>query len=162
MIEILQEFKGAGRRLEFKGVWKGAVLIDDYAHHPTEIKASLEALRKVYKDKKLVLIFQPHRYTRTKFLWDKFLLALKEPDILVLTEIYPASEKPIPGISGYILFENLKNLRGGKPTFFVENLDNIKELLEDILDENQVVITMGAGNVYKIHKLLLEKDEARN
>ncbi|AIH04134.1 MULTISPECIES: UDP-N-acetylmuramate--L-alanine ligase [Thermodesulfobacterium] len=162
VIEILQEFKGAGRRLEFKGVWKGAVLIDDYAHHPTEIKASLEALRKVYKDKKLVLIFQPHRYTRTKFLWDKFLLALKEPDILVLTEIYPASEKPIPGISGYILFENLKNLRGGKPTFFVENLDNIKELLEDILDENQVVITMGAGNVYKIHKLLLEKDEARN
>jgi len=111
VISILKEFKGVERRLEFKGIWKGSILFDDYAHHPTEIRATLSAIKKLYPNKKLVLIFQPHRYTRMKALWDEFLLVLKDPEVLILTDIYPASEKPIPGISGFTFFETIKNLR---------------------------------------------------
>lgn len=156
MFESLERFKGVNRRLEFKGSWRGAFLIDDYAHHPKEIKASLETLRTMYPNKQIVLIFQPHRYTRVKFLWDEFLLVLKEPDILILTEIYAASEKPIPGVSGIIFFENVKKLRINKPTFYIENFEKGKELLEKIISENQVVVTMGAGNIYKLLNLLTE------
>ncbi len=157
VLKILEKFKGVRRRLEFKGIWKGNILVDDYAHHPTEIKASLEALRKVYRDKKLLLIFQPHRYSRVKALWDEFLLVLKDPEILVLTEIYPASEKPIPGVSGYTFFESVKNLRGSKPTFFAENFEDIFDLLEKLGDKEQIIVTMGAGNIYKIHSKLLQQ-----
>ncbi len=157
VFKVLKNFKGAGRRLEVKGIWKGAILMDDYAHHPTEIRASLETLRKVYKNKTLVLIFQPHRYSRVKALWDEFLLALKDPEILILTEIYPASEKPLPGVSGYTFYENVRNIRGTKPTFFAENFEEVLELLEKLNDKNQVIITMGAGDIYKLHKKLLNE-----
>lgn len=161
IFESLENFKGVNRRLEFRGMWRGAILIDDYAHHPREIKASLETLRSMYPDKQMVLIFQPHRYTRTKFLWEEFLLVLKEPDVLILTEIYAASEKPIPGVSGVNFWENLKKLRLEKPTFYIENFEKGKELLEQIVNENQVIVTMGAGNIYKFLNLLAEteKDE---
>jgi len=162
VINVLKEFKGVERRLEFKGIWKGSILFDDYAHHPTEIKATLSAIKKLYPNKKLVLIFQPHRYTRMKALWDEFLLVLKDPEVLILTDIYPASEKPIPGISGFTFFETIKNLRTTKPTFYGETFEKILKLLETLSIENQVILTMGAGNIYKLHKLILKQEKNEN
>ncbi|MBO8144373.1 MAG: UDP-N-acetylmuramate--L-alanine ligase [Thermodesulfobacterium sp.] len=162
VINVLKEFKGVERRLEFKGIWKGSILFDDYAHHPTEIKATLSAIKKLYPNKKLVLIFQPHRYTRMKALWDEFLLVLKDPEVLILTDIYPASEKPIPGISGFTFFETIKNLRTTKPTFYGETFEEILKLLETLSVENQVILTMGAGNIYKLHKLILKQEKNEN
>ena len=156
VLKVLKNFKGVGRRFEFKGIWKGAILLDDYAHHPTEIKATLSAVKKVYPDKKLILIFQPHRYTRMKALWDEFLLVLKEPEILILTEIYPASEKPIPGISGFTFFETIKTLRTPNPTFYGETFEEILQILEKLSGKNQIILTMGAGDIYKFHKILLK------
>lgn len=158
VIKILENFRGVERRLDFKGIWRGAILLDDYAHHPTEIKATLSTVKEVYPDKKLVLIFQPHRYTRMKALWDEFLFALKDPEILILTDIYPASEKPIPGISGFTFFESIKNLRTPNPTFYGETFEEILTLLEKIGGENQIILTMGAGNIYKLHKMILREE----
>ena len=159
VLKLLSEFRGASRRLEFKGIWKGALVYDDYAHHPSEIKASLSALKKLYPDKKLVLIFQPHRYTRVKALWEDFLLALKEPDVVVLTQIYPASETPIPGISGESLFESLKLVRGNRPTFFAEELKSAFKLASELVEGGEVVITMGAGDVYKLNHFFFKERE---
>ncbi|PMP97364.1 MAG: UDP-N-acetylmuramate--L-alanine ligase, partial [Thermodesulfobacterium geofontis] len=115
-------------------------------------------VKEVYPDKKLILIFQPHRYTRMKALWDEFLFVLKEPEILILTDIYPASEKPIPGISGFTFFESIKNLRTPNLTFYGESFEEILNLLEKIGGENQIILTMGAGNIYKLHKMILIKE----
>lgn len=157
VISILENFKGVERRLEFKGSWKDSLLFDDYAHHPTEIKATLSAIKKLFPDKKLILIFQPHRYTRVKALWDEFLFALKDVDVLILTDIYPASEKPIPGISGLTFYETIKNLRTTKPTFYGENFEEIIKLLETISEKEQVILTMGAGDIYKLHNFILNQ-----
>lgn len=157
VLEVLKNFKGVGRRLEFKGEWRGCYLIDDYAHHPQEIKETLLTLKKMYPNKKLVLIFQPHRYTRVKALWEDFLIVLKEPDILILTEIYPASEIPIPGITGRAFFEHVSHLRNTKPTFFASEFYNVLEILKKIVEPEEVIVTMGAGDIYKIHHLLEEK-----
>jgi UDP-N-acetylmuramate--alanine ligase len=159
VLNILENFKGVERRLEFKGIWKNSILLDDYAHHPTEIKATLSAVKKAYLDKKFILVFQPHRYTRMKALWDEFLLVLKDIDILILTDIYPASEKPIPGISGYTFFETIKKLRSPNPTFYGESFEEIVNLLETLAGENQIILTMGAGNIYKLHSLILNQEK---
>ncbi len=159
VIKALQEFKGVARRLELKGIWNQTILIDDYAHHPTEIKATFSALKNLYPHKKIIVIFQPHRYTRTKFLWNEFLFTLKDPEVLILTEIYPASEKPIPGISGYNFYEAVKTLRYPHPTFFASSFEEILQILKKIIGKNQVIITMGAGDIYKLHKYLLNKDQ---
>ncbi len=157
IIKALEEFKGVARRLELKGIWNQTILIDDYAHHPTEIKATLSALKTLYPDKKIIVIFQPHRYTRTKFLWNEFLFTLNEPEVLILTEIYPASEKPIPGISGYSFYEAVKSLRVPHPTFFGSSFEEILKILKKISNKNQIIITMGAGDIYRLHKYLLSE-----
>ncbi len=161
VLEVLSGFRGASRRLEFKGIWKGALVYDDYAHHPREIKASLEALRELHPEKRLFLAFQPHRYTRTKALWEEFLLVLKEPEVVLLTEIYPASEAPIPGISGEHFFESLKMIRGNKPTFFAKDLPTLFEILKNLVEGKEVVITMGAGDIYKLNHLFFGRREVR-
>ncbi len=159
VLKLLSKFRGAARRLEFKGIWRGALIYDDYAHHPREIKASLEAIRELHPEKRLFLAFQPHRYTRTKALWEEFLLVLKEPEVLLLTEIYPASEAPIAGISGEHLFESLKMIRGNKPTFFARDLSGLFEILKELVEGREVIITMGAGDIYKLNHLFFEKEE---
>lgn len=159
VLKILEGFKGVKRRLDFKGIYKGALLMDDYAHHPKEITASLTTLRKLYPERKMVLVFQPHRYSRTKALWEDFLLALREPDILILTEIYPASEAPFPGITGENFFLAVKELRGTKPTFYEKGFEEIKGIIEGIASQEMVIISMGAGNIYKVLEDLLKEKE---
>ncbi|MFN4196682.1 MAG: UDP-N-acetylmuramate--L-alanine ligase [Caldimicrobium sp.] len=150
VLKILENFKGVKRRLDFKGDYKGAFLIDDYAHHPREITETLKTLRELFPKKKICLVFQPHRYTRTKALWEEFLLTLKEPDLLILTDIYPASEKPLPGISGESFYQAVKDLRSTKPTFYEKELERVKDLIETLADKEMIIVTMGAGNVYKV------------
>lgn len=158
-IEILQNFKGVKRRMEFKGVFKGALLFDDYAHHPREIESVIQTLKALYPQKRLLVVFQPHRYTRTRALWNEFLLVLKDPEIVVLTEIYPASENPLPGITGEAFYWALKEIRGKKPTFFGETFDEVKNLLNKIATHEFVIVTMGAGNIYKISEELVEREK---
>ncbi len=158
VFKALEEFKGVARRFDYKGIFKKAILLDDYAHHPREIEVTLSAIRKVFPQKSICLIFQPHRYTRTRALWEDFLLVLKKPDILVLTEIYPASEKPLPGVSGESFFESIKKLRGSAPTFFAKTLEDAKNIVEILAEEEMVLVTMGAGDIYKLHRKLKENE----
>ncbi len=153
----LSSFCGVGRRLEKKGSVHGVEVFDDYAHHPAEIRATLRALRRLFPGSRILAVFQPHRYSRTKALWREFVRELREPDVLFLTEIYAASEAPIAGISGETFFQAVKRLRGeGKPTLFSENLETVAAQVEFFMKEGDVVITMGAGDVYKVGEMILE------
>ncbi len=159
VLKVLKTFPGVKRRLQFKGTYQGVLLIDDYAHHPKEMEVTFSALRSLYPDKKLLLIFQPHRYSRTKALWEDFLLVLKEPEILFLTEIYAASETPLPGISGEAFYQSVKNVRASKPTFFLTDFEEVKEVLKKLVNPEWIVLSMGAGNVYKILEDLRDEEK---
>src|ERR1700722_12516446 len=141
----LAKFSGVGRRFEIKGVFNGVTLIDDYGHHPAEIRATLEAARGCDYHRLLVL-FQPHRYTRTQHLWDDFSLAFNQADILILMDIYPASEKPIVGITAAALADSIR-AAGHKNVVYVPNLEAGIEFLAREARAGDAVLTIGAGNV---------------
>jgi len=143
--EGLEKFGGVGRRFEVKATVSGTTLIDDYAHHPAEIRATLEAARGCGYARLLVL-FQPHRYTRTQHLWDEFCRAFNQVDVLVLTDVYAANESPIAGITGAALAEAIR-AAGHKNVVF---LSSMQEGIEHLLQEarpGDAVLTIGAGNV---------------
>jgi UDP-N-acetylmuramate--alanine ligase len=141
----LGEFAGVGRRFEVKGVINNITLIDDYGHHPVEICATLEAARGCHFDRILVL-FQPHRYTRTKHLWDDFCRAFNQADMVVLMDIYSAGEPPIPGITGQGLADAIR-AAGHKNVVFRSSMqEGIEELLRASLP-GDAILTIGAGNV---------------
>ena len=155
----LKEYTGTGRRFDFNGTTdKGVKIIDDYAHHPTEIKATLSAAKNV-KHKKLWLIFQPHTYTRTKALFDEFVDAFDGTDVLVLTDIYAAREKDIYNISSYKLMNAIKSKYPDKDVYYVKDFEDIVKYIEKFATEDDIVMTMGAGDVYKVGDMLLHKDE---
>jgi UDP-N-acetylmuramate--alanine ligase len=141
----LAEFRGTERRFEWKGEHQGVAVIDDYGHHPTEIIATLDTLKHCGFSRSLVA-FQPHRYSRTKFLFDDFLHAFDQVDEVVLTEIYPASELPLEGISGQSLFERLRQESRAK-IHFVPRVEEIAAFLLPRLRPGDVVLTLGAGNI---------------
>ena len=147
-------FHGADRRFQFKGEINGVTVIDDYAHHPTEIRATLTAARN-YKDKKITVVFQPHTYTRTKAFFDDFVNALMIADRILLAEIYAAREKNTLGISSKDLEIALKN-KGADATFF-ENFDEIEKFILANCQSGEMLITMGAGNVDIIGNHILGK-----
>ena len=143
--EGMDKFTGVGRRFEVKGTINGITLIDDYGHHPVEIRATLEAARGCRYERLLVL-FQPHRYTRTRHLWDDFCHAFNHADVLVMTDIYAAGEAPIPGITGEVLAEAIR-AAGHKRVIF---RNSMQEGIEHLLQEarpGDAVLTIGAGNV---------------
>ena len=141
----LEEFSGVGRRFDVKGVINGITLIDDYGHHPTEIRATLEAARGCRYNRLLVL-FQPHRYTRTKHLWDDFCSAFNQADLLVLTDIYAAHEPPIPGVTGEALAGAIR-AAGHKNVVFRSSMqEGIAALLREARP-GDALLTIGAGNV---------------
>ncbi|GAB6182512.1 UDP-N-acetylmuramate--L-alanine ligase [Thermodesulfovibrio hydrogeniphilus] len=149
--EALQNFTGIGRRFEFKGQKADIKFYDDYGHHPTEIKAVLKTAM-LLKPKRLCVIFQPHRYTRTRDHMDEFVSvfknALRKKDVLFLMDIYPASESPIEGVTGEELYKRLKS--NGVNVKFNPDKENIKDDILKELKEGDVVFTIGAGDVYKI------------
>jgi len=143
--EGLEKFGGVGRRFEIKGTVQGVTLIDDYGHHPAEIRATLEAARGCGYERLLVL-FQPHRFTRTKALWNDFCQAFNQADLLVLTDIYPASEPPIPGITSDALADAIR-AAGHKDVVHCGTLqDGIESLLQRARP-GDAILTIGAGNV---------------
>jgi UDP-N-acetylmuramate--alanine ligase len=141
----LEKFTGVGRRFDVKGVVNGTTLIDDYGHHPAEIRATLEAARGCRYERLLVL-FQPHRYTRSQHLWDDFCLAFNQADVLVMTDIYAANEAPIPGISGEALADAIR-AAGHKQVIFRSSMQEGIEYLLHEARPGDAVLTIGAGNV---------------
>ena len=153
--EGLKGFTGVQRRLEVKGKTNGITVVDDYGHHPTEIRETLKAAKQVYGNK-IIVVFQPHRYTRTKALFDEFLMAFPNADTLIVTDIYAASEAPIDGVNARILCDGIRN-RGHKDVIFISNFDDIVNHLLTIARPSDVIITQGAGNVWKIGEEFLKK-----
>ncbi|MBC7327141.1 UDP-N-acetylmuramate--L-alanine ligase [bacterium] len=151
----LENFGGVHRRLERIGCLGDILIFDDYAHHPTEISTTLKTLREAYPDRRIVCAFQPHRYTRTKLLYKELAEALKEADILVLTEIYPAGEKPIENVSARLIYESL--LESGKETLYAENLSKVLEALRKLIQPGDIVLTLGAGDINKVAYALKEE-----
>ena len=151
----LKEFAGTWRRLEVRGVnHKDAIIYDDYAHHPDEIRATIASLREEFDDKKIVVFFQPHLYSRTKLLLDKFVKALHEADEIYLLPIYAAREPEDPTISSEILTQKLKEI--AQKDKKIEYLDSFGSAANKIneKDAENIVVTMGAGDVYKILDLI--------
>jgi UDP-N-acetylmuramate--alanine ligase len=141
----LAKFAGVGRRFEIKGKFAGVTLIDDYGHHPAEIRATLEAARGC-DYKRLLVLFQPHRYTRTQHLWEDFLRSFNQADVLVLTEIYPAGEQPVPGITGEKLAEAISSA-GHKTVVFTATMQSGLDYMFREARDGDAVLTIGAGSV---------------
>jgi UDP-N-acetylmuramate--alanine ligase len=150
----LSQFVGPHRRFQIKGEAAGITVVDDYGHHPTEIVATLAAARNFWQGR-IVAVFQPHRYTRTRDLFDAFLTAFFAADILVMTEIYPASEDPIPGVDARVLFDEIGK-RGMRERYFVSKKEDIARELTRIVQPGDMVITLGAGDIYRAGEELLE------
>jgi UDP-N-acetylmuramate--alanine ligase len=150
-------FKGIGRRLEL--VHEGKVtIVDDYGHHPVEMAATISALRSTMKRQRLWVLFQPHRYTRTKDLFDDFAKAFGQADHVVMTEIYAAGEEPIRGVSGESLADAVKEEKGaGADVAFVPRVAEVAEAVFPRLQEGDVVLTLGAGDIWKAGKELAKK-----
>jgi UDP-N-acetylmuramate--alanine ligase len=152
--EGLASFKGVGRRLEFIGEAAGVRVYDDYGHHPTEIRATLAALKNL--GRRIVVIFQPHRFSRTQLLWDEFGQSFGQADEVFLTEIYPAGEQPIEGVTSQLIKESIARHRGSA-TDIVSRIEDLPGRVARSVRENDIVLTLGAGDVYKIGGRLLEE-----
>lgn len=151
--EAIRDFKGVGRRLEKIGDANGVTVIDDYGHHPTEIRASLQALKTF--GRRIVTVFQPHRYTRTELLWDEFGASFANTDLLYLTDIYPAGEAPIEGVSSKLIQDAVKK-HEGKDVEIIHNIEDIPGAIIDSLREGDIVLTLGAGDICKIAPMIVE------
>lgn len=155
----LANFAGVGRRLENHGEvalnGNKVLLLDDYAHHPTEIEATLSALRSAYPQRRIVLVFQPHRYSRTRDLFDALADALASADLAIVTEVYAAGEEPIEQASGQAL-QHAIHLRGNTAAIFVADLGEIPDRLATAARAGDLVVTMGAGSITSLVQLLTE------
>jgi UDP-N-acetylmuramate--alanine ligase len=152
----LEAFTGVDRRFQERGEAGGVLVLDDYGHHPTEIRVTLETLRRRAGDRRTVVLFQPHRFTRTQALWDDFCRVFHQADRLLLTDIYPASEEPIPGIDAEGLARGIAE-RGHREVSFAGDLETATEQLAKEVREGDVVLTLGAGSVWTAGEELLRR-----
>ena len=148
--QAFSKFSGIDRRFQLLGTVTTlngiATFVDDYAHHPTEIAATLKAAREAWPNRRLVVAFQPHRYTRTHELIDDFARALSEVDLLLLTDVYAAGEEPIAGADGRALARAVRS-RGIVEPVFIEEIGMLPSVLGGIIEPNDIVLTLGAGNI---------------
>jgi UDP-N-acetylmuramate--alanine ligase len=151
--EGLASFAGVGRRFDVKGVSNGITVIDDYGHHPVEIRATLDAAR-VSKFNRLLILFQPHRFSRTQHLWDEFCRAFNQADVLVLTDIYAASEAPIPGVTSETLAAAIREA-GHKNVHYLRSMQDSIEFLLREARSGDAILTIGAGNVSRASNELM-------
>ncbi len=159
-VEGLRTFGGVGRRFEFKGERGGVTVVDDYGHHPAEIAATLKTARQIFSDRRVVVAFQPHRFSRTEAHFGEFCNVFHETDLLLLTEIYAASEKPIPGVSGQSLAQGIRQVCA-TPVEYFQTVDEMANALPGILREGDVLLTLGAGSITRLGPLWIEgKDRA--
>lgn len=152
VVESLKQFKGVNRRFHIQASRYGITIVDDYGHHPTEIKATLRAAR-ARGAASIITVFQPHRYTRTRFLFDEFLEAFEDSDEVIVTKIYSAGEKPIPGVSARRLAEALHHER----VIYIESFDEIENYLWARVKPGDMIITLGAGDIWKVGKRMAGK-----
>lgn len=151
-----ESFTGVHRRLELRGEKAGVAVLDDYGHHPTEIAVTLKALRQAYPDRRIVAVFQPHRYTRTKFLAPEFGGCFRDANVVLLLPIYPASEPEIPGVTSTLIADEIRRAMGeGFPVHQVESAAAAGGWLKSSVKPGDVVITQGAGNIWEIGRDLL-------
>lgn len=164
ILAALLNFQGTGRRFDFLGNYSldhvngqqgNVMLVDDYGHHPTEVDATIKAARAGWPDKRLVMIFQPHRYTRTRDLYEDFAAVLNQVDILLLTDVYAAGEAPIAGADSRSLCRTIRQ-RGKLDPIWVSDVDNISSILAGVLTDNDLVLVQGAGNIGKIARRLAD------
>ncbi len=153
--ETLREFSGIQRRFQIKAEKKGIFVVDDYGHHPVEIMATLKAAKDGW-GRRIILVFQPHRYTRTKLLFKDFLIAFYDADVLILTDIYPAGEERIEGVNAKALFDGIREYGHKDVTYIREKKDIVDHLLR-IIDSGDMVITMGAGDIWQVADELVKR-----
>jgi UDP-N-acetylmuramate--alanine ligase len=152
--EALAEFSGIHRRFQMKAQIEDILVFDDYAHHPTEIKATLRAAKSGWR-RRIVALFQPHRYTRTKALFDDFLTAFYEADVLIITDIYPAGEEEIEGVHARHLLEGIRE-HGHRDAHYNSDRHEILQYLLRVIMPGDLVITLGAGDIYRVGEDLIE------
>jgi len=161
IIDGLSKFGGVGRRFEVIGEYPvtggDAMLVDDYGHHPTEVKATIQAIRDGWPEKRLVMVFQPHRYTRTRDLYEDFVQVLAEVDVLLVLDVYSAGEEPIPGAGSKNLCGSIRQ-RGGIDPIYVESIEEVPYLLGELVRGDDFVMTQGAGSVSKLVAMLADSE----
>ncbi|MDR2821079.1 MAG: UDP-N-acetylmuramate--L-alanine ligase [Desulfovibrio sp.] len=157
-VEGLNAFSGVARRFEFKGEKNGVTVVDDYGHHPAEIAVTLSTARQVFPGRRIVVAFQPHRFSRTKNHFGEFCKVFDGVDQVLLTEIYAASEKPIPGVSGQSLAQGIQQI-SVTPVQYYQTLEIMAEALDEALKPGDVLLTMGAGTITRLGPLFLEGKE---
>ena len=159
IIEALNKFEGIGRRFEQYGEFETgrgkALLIDDYGHHPTEVQATITAARQGWPEKRLVMAYQPHRYTRTRDLYDDFAHVLAQVDQLLLLDVYAAGEPPIAGVDSRALCRTIR-LHSDKEPIFVATAEALPAMLANVIEDGDLVLTQGAGNIGAVVKTLAE------
>ncbi|RLM28131.1 UDP-N-acetylmuramate--L-alanine ligase [Brenneria alni] len=164
ILRALEHFQGTGRRFDFLGEYPlelvngqrgSAMLVDDYGHHPTEVDATIKAARAGWPDTRLVMIFQPHRYTRTRDLYDDFAHVLSQVDVLLMLDVYPAGESPIPGADSRSLCRTIRG-RGKIDPILVTDVDTLPELLSQALRGGDLILVQGAGNIGKLARKLAD------
>jgi UDP-N-acetylmuramate--alanine ligase len=152
----LFDLGGVSRRFQIKGEAKSILVVDDYGHHPAEIVATLKTAKDCWPDRRLVVIFQPHRYTRTHFLFDRFVLSFNEADVLILVPIYSAGEEPVAETTGESLAQGIKD-HGHKDVVYCESNEAVFSALGHMLKPGDVVMTLGAGDIYHLADDLITK-----
>jgi UDP-N-acetylmuramate--alanine ligase len=156
ILDSLKDMEGVQRRLEVKGSTQGVTVVDDYGHHPTEIRMTLQAARQCWPDRRLVVVFQPHRYSRAAALFDDFTRAFYQADSLVVLPIYPAGEAPIENISGQALYDGIR-LHGHKDVVFQDGLDAALSYLKGAVRQGDLILTLGAGDVWQVGERFLKE-----
>ncbi len=151
----LERFEGVFRRFQVKVETDELIVIDDYAHHPTEVQATIQAARKAWEKRRIVAVFQPHLYSRTQQLYKEFGLSFFDAEVLVVTDVYPSREEPIEGVDGALIADTAKNF-GHKDVHYVKEKTELHHQLKEIVKDGDVVITMGAGDVYKYGEKFVE------
>jgi UDP-N-acetylmuramate--alanine ligase len=150
----LENFNGTWRRFEYKGELNGAPVIDDYAHHPTEIRSTVQAARELFPERRLVIVFQPHTYTRTKELFDEFSKAVGLADEVIFLPIYASREKNVSGVSSREL--SVKSLEYSPSSSYVETFEAAEKVLRRKITDTDMIVVMGAGDVTELAERLVK------
>ena len=152
----LRAFRGAQRRFQVIGSANGAIVVDDYAHHPTEVAATIKAAREGWPERRIIAVFQPHRYSRTALLFDDFSRSFQEADIVIVTDIYaPPPEQAIPGVSSSVLAERIRDHRGPKKVYHIPQQEDVAPFLQGWLGTGDLVLVMGAGPIWRVARDLV-------
>ena len=151
----LERFSGVFRRFQLKHESDDVIVIDDYAHHPTEVHATIQGARKGWPDRRIVAVFQPHLYSRTQQMYKEFGLSFFDAEVLVITDIYPSREKPVEGVTGSLIAETATKY-GHKNVHYFKDKNELPELLNNLVKPGDIVITMGAGDIYRYGEKFVE------